>query len=626
MLVSKNEIAFKPLLTSIKDLNLYNGASFSSIEQIVIMSATLGGEDIIKESLGWEDEIGLINNKIVTTQEETMGERIIFPITNTNTAQTISDTTLDVIEKIQEDFGKCLLFSNWKGDTKLYKGLCNQKQIPYIEYFEDEHVNEFRSINEGFLISTGRYIGLDLPGLSCQVGVQPRIPFVLGPIDALRKNILKDEEFVNEKVAHRLIQAFGRCNRGHDDLAIYFVLDDRFPAMMRQPSFFDRFSPELKAQATIGRREVGREAGFEDIINFGKEFLSGNYLDYQDKLEKYKDKDVTKAKIERPELVSRISAWRFLYAQDYLRASEKFERLSDKLKRTDTFLAGWSLYMAAMSKYLAIKRHGIEIDIEEVVKMLEQSKSNCSNKSKWFDKLSGVASQIKNDEVKEDEIADVSTMDLREKIYRNWRDFRDSNTKEYEGIINCDPRNEFERIIAEFERGTHNKITHELEQLFLIMGYEEVVREKRDVDKVDLLLFSTLEKPHHQITIEFKSFEEDGQVTYSDIEQVNGYANAQEIEHTSYEKVHPVLLTNGEKVHTDAEKFAKKTKVRIIKGDIFIKFLKCYIDAMEDFWKFEDVGQRDMYLNTIMTPKDLLSIFEFEDVYPTDDQINNIFD
>ena len=68
------------------------------------------------------------------------------------------------------------------------------------------------------------------------------------------KNILEDRQYSDEKVSHRLVQGFGRCNRNPDDLAIYFMLDSRLASdIIGDEKIYEHFPRRMKAELDFGQ-------------------------------------------------------------------------------------------------------------------------------------------------------------------------------------------------------------------------------------------------------------------------------------------------------------------------------------------------------------------------------------
>lgn len=80
-----------------------------------------------------------------------------------------------------------------------------------------------------------------------------------------------------------MTQAFGRCNRDIDDIAIYFVLDQGFSRDMCKPTYLKYFSKLIFSEIYLGC-ELNDWGDLGKSIETGKNFLNGKIIDYEKKL------------------------------------------------------------------------------------------------------------------------------------------------------------------------------------------------------------------------------------------------------------------------------------------------------------------------------------------------------
>ncbi len=619
VIVSRDAIAFRPYLASVWDLKVgYEGDQTlgECLQRLVLMSATLGSVETIKERFGVSEEILLIDRTVVETQRETMGERLVIPLVSTGATSVISDETTELIAELVAEHGKVLILSNSFKDTKDIKGVLLSNGIDAKEYGSETDIDAFRKQDAGALLSTSRFIGLDLTSKACPVAVQVRIPYVMDPLDGLKKRIVRDAAYVDEKVVQRMTQALGRLNRGPNDRAVYFVLDERFPADMRKPDFFNHFPPELRAQILFGWREGGDDKTYAGKRKLAAAFLSGRiskeYVAGIGKFKRITVKDERPRQRFKAQYVDRlVSAWRLMTQGKLVDAAPIFEEIAKGRERDEPVMAAWSYYLAAHAHYVGHRHQGSPLNAKAVTGWLRNAYER--GRTGWFSKLPGVIAYIEGGKAEGPAVSPPEALEVKQRIAENWREFRDSQQDE-KGKPGSGPRTRWDRLCSAIRDGSHGEILHEAEAFFRLAGYDRVVRERAEAENVDLLAYSAIESPRHVLVIEVKTRKDansKSQVISKEIDQVVGDAKAQEREGDLYEKVHPVILTNRERVHSEAIENSRKTRVRIVTANVFGDFLDRYFAAMERFWQFVDAGQEEAAIPTLPSPSALLPLFEF---------------
>lgn len=224
-------------------------------------------------TMGCFDEIAVLTEKDIRSQVGTMGTRVIFPLNDVCTTGRIDAKVLDVIHRILSTFKKVLILCNSRSDAdKVIEYLHENGQKATLYQGEADSTHFAKIEQEGALITAGRFIGLDLSSKECGVGVITRMPYILGPIDLLIKNILEDAQFSDEKVSHRVVQGFGRCNRNPDDRAIYFMLDSRLASdILGEEKIYQHFPRRMKAELDFGQ-EFAEIGGLAKTLEVGRKF------------------------------------------------------------------------------------------------------------------------------------------------------------------------------------------------------------------------------------------------------------------------------------------------------------------------------------------------------------------
>lgn len=91
-----------------------------------------------------------------------------------------------------------------------------------------DEIDQFKSSNNGHLFVAGRFDGMDFQGDECRLVVLFTLPRAINIQEEFLCAYLRDAGFMKRRLNQRIIQALGRCNRTHDDYAVYILADKRF--------------------------------------------------------------------------------------------------------------------------------------------------------------------------------------------------------------------------------------------------------------------------------------------------------------------------------------------------------------------------------------------------------------
>ncbi len=277
MTFNNEKITFRPFFPAPRHKD-----EIFKIPKIILMSATLGTKISIQKELGViKKNVLMINEESLKNEELKMGNRIIFPIDEANELE--QDEINKSCLKIVNNFDKSLIMSySGKEQQELFKKLSTKGKKPIL-YQNNADLTKFILEKKVHLIAASKYYGIDLPSKTCNVGIITWIPIYLDHFDYIYYNLIENKEYIFELIARRLTQAFGRCNRDIDDIAIYFVLDQRLSRDMCKPTYLKYFSKLSFSEINLGC-ELNDWGDLEKSIETGKKFLDGKIIDYEKKL------------------------------------------------------------------------------------------------------------------------------------------------------------------------------------------------------------------------------------------------------------------------------------------------------------------------------------------------------
>ena len=223
-LVTEDEIQLQPLLIPENVLKL------SEASQIIFMGATLYQRGLLQKSFGIRDsEVALIKEEDLSDKArkeiENFGRRLILPIDVTSLLESPRDLPLKLISSLVQIHSKMLILANSKRVARVIQEYLLSNQINVINYRYFVDAERFKNSQSGALVCANRYIGLDFPGDTAKACIIVQLPTYLEPIDSFNNQILHNNAIADQKIANRLVQAFGRCNRLEGDEAIYYILD-----------------------------------------------------------------------------------------------------------------------------------------------------------------------------------------------------------------------------------------------------------------------------------------------------------------------------------------------------------------------------------------------------------------
>ena len=593
------------------------------IPHIIYTSATLGTAERIHKTMGSFDNIEILSERDIKSKVNTMGKRIIFPLDDISTTGKMDDSILKAIQEICQTFVKTLVLCNSKYHAKKLIGFLKNQGHKVTLYKKESDSTRFAGDSEGVLVAAGRFVGLDLPGKACQVGIIPRLPYVFGPVDLLTKNILEDQQYTDEKVSHRLVQAVGRCNRNPNDSAVYFILDSRLASdILGDENVFQHFPSLMKAELDFGQEftEIG---GLYKAIEIGQKLLNNKFPDFARDIDERVERDNSQnEKLFKKPFLREIRGWYDLTERlSYLDAAQKFleclnfyndsEESSSKKDRQ----IAWLHYAVANCNYLAwLFFRNIEYK-NEAIKHLKSAMKYGS--TSWFSGLQIVINQLNETEDKDDEaIFNLETQSFKESLLRKWNDFSRTNS-----VGTRNPYQKWEQMREILLNGTHDAVCETLENVLELMGFE-ISNPKRTPGAPDLILFSDYSKRYISI-IEIKTKETSDTIKRDNVDQIGGHK-------TNYQEkypdrpIFPLLFTNKTEIGEIALSKAKGN-VRILRSQEFSILMNKYFELMEKGWNITNPSERLAFMEKIPTLDKFKIIFEAEDPVVSVDEINQIF-
>jgi tetratricopeptide (TPR) repeat protein len=577
------------------------------ISQIIYTSATLGTAERLHKTMGSFEIISILNEKDLESQIGTMGSRIIFPLNDVCTSGKIDDKVLESINKLMISYKKILIMCNSIVDAEGIIEFIQSNGMKAALYKSELDSTRFASESVGALVAAGRFIGLDLSSKVCGVAVVTRMPYILSPVDLLVKNILEDIQYSDEKVSHRLVQAFGRCNRNPEDRAIYFMFDSKLAAdISGNERIYQHFPKRMKAELDVGQ-EFADLGGLQKAIETGALFLENKNPEINDEILERATKVVErKPQIFQKPFLYEIRGWFDLTERlSYLDAAQNFEKCLEhyrQIQQPDNILnkqIAWLNYTTAYSFYLAYLYFDNEQYKQEAIKHLELSKQ--LGYTSWFNGLQVAINELKEKKEEETTTFNIELQSFKESLLRKWNEFYLANS--------FGKRNPFQTWASFREilnSGTHDAICASLEQVLELMGFEVTVI-KRTPGKPDIIAFSGTGQ-RYVVIIEVKTKETSDMLKTDQIDQIGGHKAFYQAKYPD-RPIYSVLFTTKSQVAEDAVSKARNY-VRILRSSEFTVLMNKYFDLMESGWKIEEPMERIVFAEKIPSLEKFEIIFK----------------
>lgn len=607
--VSNNEIELRPLLVP------ENLTKMGNIEQTIFMSATLPDEELLHKIFGIRtSKIILIDERQLTKEAfeeiKTLGKRLIFPLELSELKG--REQNKEIVETLVGDHKKVLVLTNSKYDATSISNYLLSKQIRTITYSNPEDGQFFaKDVDTGVLICPNRYLGLDFPGGSCRIEVIVRLPAIWDTIDAFQLSVLNDTYYVEQRIANRLVQSLGRCNRLPADEALYFILDPRILSRIAGEEQYLRYFPQNLYSELLTGYTLSEGGDVTKAIEYGKtSFFGKKDPNYEKFLEETKsqwsptviDEFISKYDLE-------IEAWEKSLVGSYQLAGqlldfvgEDYKKGGGKSERNLEILAAFSHYLSAMNYYLAFQKYGNSQDRKECLHELKESIAQGGNVS-WFNNLRAIFNELVETETDKLPVDFTRTQvrQVKQEISQEINDFivqfssKDRNWK--------DSFNEMARLI---EDGKHELMLGALQKFLQLLGFKTVKGNNSD-NEPDLIAFSPPYDWKYILSIEVKTKEKAEVESKKSIAQTIADSGVLQRKHADY-KVYAVLFTQKEEVDNHAIEVAKN-KVRILNSSVFSLLVKKIYEKINE-WESLSAKNRSAFIDSFISPYELNTLFE----------------
>ena len=236
-------------------------------------------------------------------------------------------------------------------------------QVPTPEEFTDT-LNEFRENQaDGAFTLVSRVDGIDLPHDTCRIMIMDGVPSATSLLERYQWEWLGMDNVHASRIANRLVQLFGRINRGRNDYGSFLLQGEVLSKWIARDRNLALLPPLLQQQILIGR-EVQTAFDLDegkDVIELVDRVLGrdegwlGYYRREVEQAELDKDQLKRAQQAEPVMVAATLSEAKYaaaMWSGDKATARRELEKTIDKTATDDAKLSGWhSVWLGAAYEF-----------------------------------------------------------------------------------------------------------------------------------------------------------------------------------------------------------------------------------------------------------------------------------
>jgi hypothetical protein len=317
---------------------------FSRPERRLYLSATVGDVEDLRRRVGAPPA-----EKITATVPPRQGKRLVAMI-GADREQEMEEVVRQARPLVDNARKALWLCARNSTADHIEQALASGEQAGPVWRLEGSNgvADAFATGNSGQLVCAGRYDGMDFPGDSCRVEILPELPVATSDLEEFVSAYLRDAAFAQGRLAQRVAQALGRCNRNEADRAVYLLWDPAFRAAFGNRQGLGLLPAELRDDVFAAVRRPGDGAtAIADAIKF---------LDGVDARPSPPAPSVDKVEAATP-AGDEIAGVMCLWEDGFVPAAEHFARVAHATDGAGEMRGFW-LAMRALALTLADRRFG----------------------------------------------------------------------------------------------------------------------------------------------------------------------------------------------------------------------------------------------------------------------------
>lgn len=207
--------------------------SFMRAKKVIMMSATTNMQDI--KDLGMENKRVLlieVGSPIPPVNRKVFVEPVAN-VTYANYDGAIKLIAARIQTLLDANPSKGLIHLPY-GLVERLRGEINHPRLMFHnKENKSDALQRFRDSEDGVLVASGLYEGIDLPYDSARWQVIAKVPFLSLADPAVKLRASKDPDWYAYQAIRKILQAIGRVCRAPDDYGVTYILDTQFTRLYR---------------------------------------------------------------------------------------------------------------------------------------------------------------------------------------------------------------------------------------------------------------------------------------------------------------------------------------------------------------------------------------------------------
>ncbi len=386
MYVSWNEILMRPLIPP----TLAHPA-FSSAQQRVYMSATLGGEGELERAFG----IPAVDRIQVPagTDEGGFGRRF-FALPNASHPPAVADA---IIREAVEMAGRVAVVGPSFVELETFSATCLPEDMTALDADDvEESLDPFTTQARAALLLANRYDGIDLPDDDCRLVVLTGLPANTHLQERFLMETVGARRILSERIRTRLVQGAGRATRGSRDFAAVIIRGDRLTDFCSREEEIEAMPPQVQAELRFGLDNS--ENPDADPLELLRRFWEqGDDWNSAEAHLKSATQNATRREPPGSSALGQaapveVECWRALWGGDLERAVKLAQQVTDQLSGGDElrpYRALWFYLAAAWAQQLAASTSE-QAHVTTAETLLSEA-VGCARTTLWHPSLPGLA-------------------------------------------------------------------------------------------------------------------------------------------------------------------------------------------------------------------------------------------
>ncbi|WP_164886372.1 helicase C-terminal domain-containing protein [Lacticaseibacillus paracasei] len=321
---------------------------------------------------------------------------LLFPIINNQNENQI-EKYANLLTEVIPIKTKAVILTKNNRDRDLFNALLPNS----FKKFDISHIQDFYNSEDGIIVLSNRYDGLDFEEDLSHLLVLSDIALATNLQERFLSSRINARILYREQIQTRIIQAIGRASRSEQDYSVVIILGTDLQNQLQSHNKVSPFPKMIQAEINTGiQLSSNIENSDNPSVNLSKviESLTSRNKTAIEKVEKQINEELSLLnddknqpdyleKLNRSakyELKCNYDLWNNNYDEAFVNAEKAVHELSDDIKLLG-YRAFW-LYLAAYSAYEIFQKTQDPIDKKKCIRCIAEMHS-ASQYTPWFGKV-----------------------------------------------------------------------------------------------------------------------------------------------------------------------------------------------------------------------------------------------